>query len=263
MQTYLAVTPDKLREAARFTDRLAHVAYLVGRDGRLTRQALLARTFGGMMVLGDRDCGAIRDSAALCRDVWRECGNRGFSGVLADFEQPPAPDRVACLESLGRILSRNGKQLYVPESYGASVQQASVLICTALSGGTLRQRLEEAAREFGGKRIALDLQRLRMAFPLPCPTGEGAPLSGAELDELLGRKQPAIFYSNDLCAKYFTCTGEGESRFILFDDAGTLQRKIQLGQDMGLGAGFLMYPEVADLLPALFGGKRQAGPAAH
>ena len=52
-----------------------------------------------------------------------------------------------------------------------------------------------------------------------------AALSGAELDELLGRKQPAIFYSNDLCAKYFTCTGEGESRFILFDDAGTLQRR--------------------------------------
>jgi len=253
VQTYLAVTPDKLREAARFTDRFAHVAYQVGRDGRLTRQALLARTRGGMMVLGDRDCGPIRDNAALCRDVWRECGNRGFGGVVADFEHPPTPDRAAFLESLGRILARNNKQLYVPECYGDRVQQASVLICTALSGGTLRQRLEEAAQTFGGKRLALDLQRLRMSFPLPCPTGEGAPLSAGEMEELLGRRQPAVFYSNDLCAKYFTCTGNSESRFILFDDAGTLQRKIQLGQDMGLGAGFLMYPEVADLLPALFG----------
>ncbi|MDE6935354.1 MAG: hypothetical protein K2P26_07070, partial [Oscillospiraceae bacterium] len=162
MQIYLAVTPDKQREAARFTERLAHVAYRIGRDGRLTRQALLARTHGGMMVLGDLDSGAIRDTAALCRDVWRECGNRGFGGVLADFEQGASADRVAFLDALSRVLSRNGKQLFVPESYGAKLPQAHVLICTALSGGELRQRLAEAARTFGGKRLALDLQRLRM-----------------------------------------------------------------------------------------------------
>lgn len=95
MQLYLAVTPDKLREAARYTDRLAHVAYRVDQSGRLTRRDLLARTRGGLMVLGDRDCGMIRDPAMLCRDVWRECGNRGFGGVLADFEQPVSEDRTA------------------------------------------------------------------------------------------------------------------------------------------------------------------------
>ena len=252
MQIYLAVTPDKQREAARFTERLAHVAYRIGRDGRLTRQALLARTHGGMMVLGDLDSGAIRDTAALCRDVWRECGNRGFGGVLADFEQGASADRVAFLDALSRVLSRNGKQLFVPESYGAKLPQAHVLICTALSGGELRQRLAEAARTFGGKRLALDLQRLRMSFPLPCPTGEGEPLSGEVLSELLSRKGPGVFYSADLCARYFTSTGDGESRFVLFDDAGTLRRKIQMGNELGVGTGFLMYPEVSDLLPELF-----------
>ncbi len=256
MQIYLAATPDKLREAAQFTDRLAHVAYQVGREGHLTRQALLARTFGGLMVLGDRGCGPVRDAAALCRDVWRECGNRGFGGVVADFEQSPAPDRAAFLEALGRVLSRNNRRLFVPENYGAAVPQAHVLICTALSGGALRQRLEEAGQAFGQKRLALDLQRLRMSFPLPCPSGEGTPLEAAELTALMERRDPAVFYSTDLCAKYFTCTEGGESRFILFDDAGSLRRKIQLGQDMGITAGFLMYPEVSDLLPELFAGRK-------
>ena len=41
-----------------------------------------------------------RDPAALCRDVWRECGNRGYGGVLADFERPPSEDRTAFLEAL-------------------------------------------------------------------------------------------------------------------------------------------------------------------
>ena len=127
-----------------------------------------------------------------------------------------------------------------------------MLICTAISGGTLRTRLEEAAGTFGIQRLALDLQRLRMSFPLPCPTGEGEPLSGEVLSELLSRKGPGVFYSADLCARYFTSTGDGESRFVLFDDAGTLRRKIQMGNELGVGTGFLMYPEVSDLLPELF-----------
>ncbi len=260
MQIYLAVTPGKLREALSYTGQVAHVAYRVGPEGRLTRQNLLARTQGGLMVLGDRGCGLIQDVQALCRDVWRECANRNFGGVLADFELPPSSDRTAFLESLGRVLGRNNKQLFVPETYGHKVPQAGVLVCTSISGGSLRQRLEEAMRTFGQRRVALDLQRLRMSFPLPCPSGDGDYLSGAELEELLRQKQPALFYSGDLCAKYFTTNTRGESRFILFDDADTLRRKIQLGRDLGLTAGFLMYPETADLLPALFGKNPAASP---
>lgn len=253
MQIFLAVTPDHLRDALGYTDHIAHMAYQVGPEGRLTRQNLLARTQGGLMLLGDRDCGPIRDVQALCRDVWRECAGRNFGGVAADFECPPQQDRTAFLEALCRIMRRNNKQLFVPEAYGRDVPQAGVLICTALSGGTLRARLEEAVRTYGQRRVALDLQRLRMAFPLPCPSGEGDYLTGEELGRLLEEKRPTVFYSADLCAKYFTVSAGNQSRFILFDDADTLRRKMQLGQNMGLGVGFLMYPEVPDLLPALFG----------
>lgn len=252
MQLYLAVTPDKLREAARFTDRLAHVAYRVDRDGRLARRDLLARTRGGMLVLGDQECGFVRDPAALCRDVWRECGNRGYGGVLADFERPPAEDRTAFLEALSRVLARNKRRLFVPEAYGVQIPQASVLVCTALSGGNLRHRLEECVQRFGAGRLALDLQRLRMSFPLPCPAGEGEVLSSETLASMLVRKGQSVFYSTDLCAKYFTFTEGEASRFVLFDDADTLRRKIHLGQDMGISAGFLMYPETEDILPELF-----------
>ena len=256
MQLYLAVTPDKLREAARYTDRLAHVAYRVGQDGRLVRRDLLARTRGGLMVLGDQDCGPIRDPAALCRDVWREGGNRGYGGVFADFEQPVSADRTAFLEALGRILARNGRSLFIPEIYGTQAVEASILICTALSGGNLYQRLEESLRQFGRGRVALDLQRLRMSFPLPCPTGEGEPLSRETLAEMIEKKQQSVFYSHDLCAKYFTFTDAEESRFVLFDDADTIRRKLRIGQELGITAGFLMYPEVYDLLPELLGQRR-------
>jgi len=250
---YLAVTPDKLKEAGRYTDRLAHVAYRIGKEGRLVRRDLLARTRGGLMVLGDREGGPVRDPAALCRDVWRECGNRGYGGVLADFEQPETQDKASFLSALGRVLARNGRWLFVPEPYGAQVAQATVLICTAMSGGNLRQRLEEAINRYGRGRVALDVQRLRMSFPLPCPSGEGQPLTGEELTALLERKQQSVFYSSDLCAKYFTDTDGSGSRFVLFDDTDTLRKKLHLGQELGISTAFLMYPEVADILPDLLG----------
>lgn len=260
VQIYLTATPDKLPEAARFTDRLAHVAYRVGRDGQLTRHSLLGRTQGGLMVLGDRDCGPIRNRDVLCHSVWRECAQRGFLGLVADFEQAPSPDRAAFLGAMGQILRRNGKRLFVPERYGGKVPGATVLLCTAVSGGTLRQRLEEGIGRFGRERVALDLQRLRMDFPLPCPSGEGTALTGEALQALVRQQRPAVFYSADLCAKYFTLTREGKRRFILFDDGDTLLRKIQVGNSLGITTGFLMFPEVADLLPQLFGKQQSRRP---
>ena len=254
MQIYLTAAPDHLRPPSRSTRRLAHAAYRIGPDGRLLRQSRMAQVRGGILVLDDEDCGPIRDRDALCREVWRECVSHGFSAAAADFERPVSEDRLQFLETLSQVLSRSGRRLYVPEAYGARLPLASVLICTALSGGIFQQRLEEAARRFGPGRLALDLQRLRMDFPLPCPSGEGTPLSREALERLMAEKAPTVFYSADLCARYFTCLREGDSHFILFDDALTLSRKIQAGQAAGVQIGFLLYPEVEDLLPQLFSG---------
>ena len=264
MQIFLTVTPDQIHKAGRYTRRLAHAAYRVGPEGRLLRQNQLSQAKGGLMVLEDRDCGPIRDRDALCREVWRECVSRGFSGAVADFEQSVSEDRTAFLLALSQLLARGNKRLYVPEAYGPLLPLTHVLICTALSGGILQQRLEEAARRFGPGRLALDLQRLRMDFPLPCPSGEGLPLTGEALAALMAEKRPAVFYSADLCARYFTCLREGESHFILFDDAHTISRKIQAGNALGIPTGFLLYPESEDLLPQLFarqgsGGSPQRG----
>lgn len=251
MQIYLAATPDKLRTAMGFTSRLAHVAYRIDGGGQLTCSGLPPGTWGGLMALNDRECGPLRDREGLCRAILRTCASRRFAGVLADFESPFSREKAALLQALCPRLLQSGRQLFVPEPYGASVPGACVLLCTAISGGTLRQRLEEGGAHFGRERVALDLQRLRMDFPLPCPGGQGAPLTAQALGSLLDRR-PATFYSADLCARYFTVTRAGSRRFILFDDARTLLQKIRLGDSLGVSTGFLMFPEVEDILPQLF-----------
>lgn len=250
MQTYLAVTPDKLDEAMRYTDRIAHVAYRIGGDGGLMRSELPVRVRGGIMVLGEQECGTITDCAALCESVWNECRQREFCSVVADFDGE-TPERIEFLCMLSDLLRRRGRELYVPECYGEKVRQARVLICTAISGGTLRERLEEAHCRFGS-RLALDLQRLEMEFPLPCPKGEGRALECGELCELL-KSGPKVFWSEDLCTKYFTRDCDCSLGMVLFDDAETIRKKMELASRCGIGTAFLMYPETEDLLGKLFG----------
>ena len=113
--------------------------------------------------------------------------------------------------------------------------------------------VQEACAAYGAQRLALDLERLMMDFPLPCPSGEGIRLSREELSiRMQGR---SVFYAEDLCARYFTYRRGGQTHFVLFDDAGTLKRKMEMGQVLGIREGFVMLPEVEDLTQFLFTGE--------
>jgi len=252
LQIFLAAAPEQLQAAMKHTNRLAHAAYRIGKSGRLEGGKLPGSTRGGLLLLSDLGCGIVYDPALLSREIARECAGRGFAGVAADFELPPSRDKVHLLRELRDLMGRSGRKLYLPEVYGKYLPNACILICTALSGGSLQTRLEEAVNTWGKDHIALDLQRLRMVFSLPCPSGCGRPLSQRELEEMKENQGKQTFYSADLCAKYFTCAENGQSRFVLFDDEETLEKKIRIGSSLGIQTGFFMYPEVEDLLPRLF-----------
>ena len=129
----------------------------------------------------------------------------------------------------------------------------SVIINTAVSGGSFEEHLREVISLYGGSQhIALDVQLLRMCFSLPAHTGLGEPLTPEKLDTLLHAQGPAVFFSRDLCARYFTCTRSGQAQFILFDDAGTLRQKLRLGQQLGVAAAFFQWPEISNIAPELF-----------
>lgn len=251
MQCYLAAVPEQVQEAGRFGCGIAHVAYRIGSGSILLRSALSLQVQGGLLCVSDRDAPTITDPGALCAAVNRECGRRGYSGVLLDFESPLRPDLLSFAKTLTQQLSSHGRTLYLPEEYAQAADGDTViLICTAISGGSLSQRLKEAAEHFGGAaRLGLDIQRLRMDFRLPERSGQGTLLSEAQLRQLM---EPAsVFFSQELCARYFTYTKENSLHFVLFDDAGTITQKLRLGAGMGFRAAFLMWPEVQDIAPKL------------
>lgn len=251
MDRYLAAAPELLGRARQFGLPVAHAAYRVDPAGRLAVRELPQQVRGGLLMLSDRGMPASFAADILCRDVMQECQRRGYSGAVLDFDGKPAALTVRLLRQLEDGLSRQRRRLYVPEIWGSYARQATVLICTAISGGTLRQRLEQASRQFAPRPIALDCQRLAMDFLLPSPNGEGAPLTVAQLERL--RQGHNTYFSPDLCARYFTYRTSAHTHFVLYDDADTLRRKLALGSELGIGAAFFMLPEVNDLAEELFG----------
>lgn len=250
MQIYLAVTPGEYQSAAKYSRLFAHVAYRIGPESQLLRQSLLLQTRGGLLALGDRDAPPISAPEALCAGILRECARRSYTGVLLDFEARPTDDRKVFAGMLAQHLRKTRRTLYVPES--CAVPGAVPLICTALSGGSFPQRLQEAARQLGGAELlGLDVQRLRMDFTLPAKSGEGRPLSEEEFRSLVEKESPAVFFSQELCARYFTYMQGQETHFVLFDDESTLRQKLKTGEAMGFSTAFFMWPEIRDIAPKL------------
>lgn len=258
MHIYLAAAPDHLDTCLSLTQQLAHVAFRVDRDGTLLCRALPPALRGGLMVLGCEEAFPAQQAESLSREVLRVCVRRSFSGIVMDLPDTPPPAAQTLARHLNALCIRYGRRFYVPPSCTEAAPQARVLICTALSGGTLAQYLQGACAQYGAERIALDLQRLMMEFPLPCPSGMGTPL---ELQQLAQRRQGrSIYYCDALCARYFTRQQGSKTRFALFDDADTMQRKMALAEGLGITEGFFMWPEVCDITAALFDKKKEGEP---
>lgn len=244
MQLYLTTGAEHEADAAKLSRSLAHLTYRIGPAGRLMRNAAPK---GGVMVLTDAGCPSFQQAAQLTEDILQECRRCRFSGVLADFEAPSTEESHRFLTGLAEQLRRSGKRFYVPLRRASLFPDAYVLFGTAISGGNYYQYLRRTAKELGARRIALDLQWLRMEFPLPCPGGVGQVLQSAELKQLLMRQQPVSLFSEALCANYFTYTKGAEHRFVLYDTEDSILKKLRFAAQLGCSGAFLLYTEAEDL----------------
>ena len=109
-------------------------------------------------------------------------------------------------------------RLAVKEVWKELLPEASLLISSAICGGDLRVRFEEAAAKHP---CWLLLEPIRMRFPLPCRDGRGTPIKELPSEPL--------FYSDTLCCQY---SHTPEAMF-LWDTDETLQTKIRLALESG------------------------------
>jgi|GEM_PF-5991953 len=88
------------------------------------------------------------EAGPFCQEVLRECMARGYDGILCDFEGHPLQVLAQAVRTLGELTKKRGWPLYVTEAYAPFSDSAIALIPSALSGGSLQQRLQEAVERF-------------------------------------------------------------------------------------------------------------------
>lgn len=110
-----------------------------------------------------------------------------------------------------------GKHLVVPEVWKEVLPKTSLLISSAISGGTLQERFFAAARE---RDCYLLIEPMKAAFSLPFPDGKELPCIYMPEHR---------FFSNDLCCYY----AHFPESVVLWDTEESLRRKLQLAKDMG------------------------------
>lgn len=247
----LAVAPTEMLAAQSYGLTLAHMAYRVGGGPHLFRANLPVPALGGLMVIDDSGFDGRGDPSDFCQEVLRECSARNYTGVICDFERPMALlGRI--IAQLSPLLAHHNRPLYVSEQYARYSDTAKVLIPSAISGGSLHQRLSGAVDQYGLGRVALAVERSAEDFFLPSPTGQGTPLSREELQARIDEREPAIFFSGELCAHYFTYMNrQNGAHFILFDDGASIRKKLHVARSLDIADALLVYPEVSDILPEI------------
>ena len=130
----------------------------------------------------------------------------------------------ASAETVTARAARLGPRLLLPEVWSRLLPQTGVLISSAISGGTLKERFQDAARAYP-HRCWLLPEPMGMEFPLPCPSGLGTPA-----DLPTGGRS---FYSDALCCYYSHFIRENQGIMVLWDTEETLRAKLELARDCG------------------------------
>lgn len=246
MKQYLLTPPHQTSQAQALGLPLAHMAWQLDRQGRLVQAG---KGQGGLMLVGIPEAPeGSADPGQAVRDILALCTKQSFLGVILDLETPPTPYLARFIRSLDEGLAKARKGLFLPEAYSAYSQRAFLYLSSAISGGSLEARLKEAVDTYGAQRLALSLHRTCRDFFLPSPDGQGRPMTQEDLRQRMDRLEPRVFFSPQLCARYFTyMSRDTGAHFVLFDDRETLRKKQELALSLGIQRFFWVYPEIEDL----------------
>ena len=177
LELILTVPPEGAKPTQANGLTPAHMAYRVGDGPHLFRAALPTANRGGYMVIDDVGFNGLGEATPLCHEILRECTARGFTGVICDFEAKPFQVLVRAVAQLGELLEKRGWPLLVPEAYAHASDKARVLVSSALSGGSLKQKLADAVERYGQSRVVLAVERMGLGPSHPRGAGgaDGGP----------------------------------------------------------------------------------------
>lgn len=229
--------PEQAQSLAGSNAIPAPMVYRIGNGLTLHRSAAVPDLRGGVLAIAGGTVAVQRCSGNLqlfLRQVQRESLYRRVLGIWLELDPAPVEEAAPLLSGLDGLTSRMKLEFWAPEWCAGALKRGNILISSALSGGTLQARLEEAISAYGQERVTLAIEPMAEDFILPAARGQGTSLTPQALAALRENLRPNLFYSTELCAHYFTYLRRGVPHFVLFDTPGSLEKKRQLAAHLGL-----------------------------
>ena len=221
---YIVAAGEDLSPAAALSMPCLQLAYTMGEQGQLRRDGPDSQSPGGL--LGFYDKGLTPplslDAGRLIRQIREEC-------------------------SLSPLLDQWNIPYYVPIKLASLAPSACYLLPSTLYEGSFDDMLEQYCRRYPVHRLALDVVRQCRRFSMPARNHQGESLSAQEFFRLQREYEPVSFFSQELCARYFTYRQGQETYFVLYDDPSTVSSKLNRARRMGLGAAFVLYRDFGPL----------------
>lgn len=233
MKLLLTAPPDQCRAALRFGLPVAHVAYRMGGGPHLFRASIPVSVRGGLMVIDNTGFDGRGEAGPFCQEVLRECMARGYDGILCDFEGHPLQVLAQAVRTLGELTKKRGWPLYVTEAYAPFSDSAIALIPSALSGGSLQQRLQEAVERFGAARVAWRWSGWRRTSFSPPPPARGCPHPGGAAPAAGGTGSVGVLLQRAVRPLLHLHVPAERAHFVLFDDAGSIRQEAPGGPQSG------------------------------
>ena len=147
---FLLTPPQDLPQAQPWGLPLVYLSGQLGPTGQFTAAPLPPEVRGGLLLVGVSEApqpGA--DPKHAAQAILTLCRARRFGGAVLDVDCPPTPYLARLIRLLDEGLSPSGGWLYLPEAYGAYSKRALLYCTAAVSGGSLRHRLEELIARWG------------------------------------------------------------------------------------------------------------------
>lgn len=228
---------------------LLDLCFRVTPRGALGRLKLSVHTTGNYIGIGDFPAPSVTvHPKTFVNDVLYEAGRLQARGVFADFECG-SPSACALCTALDEALQERGLPFFVPAARAQDVRHAILTVETAVSGGSLRGMVAELQEQYGAGRIAALLRPVSADFSLPAASPDGMSLTPEARESLRAAHGAQVFFSHELCAKYYTYMDkDAHGHFVLFDDDSTMEEKIMQLQKQEVRHLFALYPDVASML---------------
>ena len=246
---YLCVSLSDAAAAAG-AGSLCRMEYFLDREGTLLRSGSGAPAPGDLLALAGPEVDSVpfEDPSPLCDLLAEECLRREAAGLVCDFEGRADELRTRLCRCLSERFAEEGLRLYLPEVFGAAASGACRLISSGVMGEPCAEAFRRAVLRYGAGHTALLCEPLCADCALPPQGVPGSirPLTVQALKDLMAQVGTPGYYSQELCARYFTYRDrERHTRFVVYDDPTTLRRKIALAKSCGIETAFLCWPHYA------------------